>query len=371
MGLRKASPDFSFCSPLTPLVAGPREPRGKQVYPAQSGTAHLSRSERDRAQSCCSPLTAHCSPSFTLVELMVVVAIIAMLAGLLSMTIRTARERARTTHCRNNLRQFGIAIGKYASDWDGYFIHPGGGAGAIAGGGADGIDAGGGNIYGSVGGGSDSMSPVDLSVKYEAGMYGTYGAQAGYLSRDTYHNFINNYVRSSTSEKDVTFCPEVDMDIFKTNSSSFKGLMFDAYYQYQKDTVGEITTYTFNGYAVYNLRSELKDCMFAFIDWNAAQGWLSWPSPNYYTGIKTNAALWWMEQDTVGSAVSDLYQDAGVGGAHPAKTGYGYQTEFGYHHRQRTNLVANYVAVDGHVDSIRSNASPAEFYRLFTGNELP
>ena len=296
---------------------------------------------------------------------MVVVAIIAMLAGLLSMTIRTARERARTTHCRNNLRQFGIAIGKYASDWDGYFIHPGGGAGAIAGGGADGIDAGGGNIYGSVGGGSDSMSPVDLSVKYEAGMYGTYGAQAGYLSRDTYHNFINNYVRSSTSEKDVTFCPEVDMAIFKTDSPNpkFKGLALDATGNYYQDSVGKITTYAINGHAIYHLRSELKDCMFAFIDWNAAQGWLSYPGA---TTIRYGTSQWWMAQDTFGSAVMDLYGNAG-----DLKDAPSYHTELGFHHRQRTNLIANYVAVDGHVDSIRSNASPAEFYRLFTGNELP
>ena len=132
-------------------------------------------------------------------------------------------------------------------------------------------------------------------------MYGTYGAQAGYLSRDTYHNFINNYVRSSTSEKDVTFCPEVDMAIFKTDSPNpkFKGLALDATGNYYQDSVGKITTYAINGHAIYHLRSELKDCMFAFIDWNAAQGWLSWPSPNYYTGIKTNLLFFTKGQPTM------------------------------------------------------------------------
>ena len=46
----------------------------------------------------------------TLVELLVVMAIIAMLAGMLMPALGYAREEARKTQCRNNMRQIGLAL---------------------------------------------------------------------------------------------------------------------------------------------------------------------------------------------------------------------------------------------------------------------
>src|SRR5450759_1251450 len=51
--------------------------------------------------------------AFTLVELMVVVAIISILLMLLIPNIRTIREKAWSTSCQNNLRQYGIAMNHY------------------------------------------------------------------------------------------------------------------------------------------------------------------------------------------------------------------------------------------------------------------
>src|SRR5689334_11310548 len=51
---------------------------------------------------------------FTLVELLIVVAIIGALVALLLPTIQTARESARRTQCLNNLRQMVIAAHMYA-----------------------------------------------------------------------------------------------------------------------------------------------------------------------------------------------------------------------------------------------------------------
>jgi prepilin-type N-terminal cleavage/methylation domain-containing protein/prepilin-type processing-associated H-X9-DG protein len=52
---------------------------------------------------------------FSLVEVLVVVAIIGVLMSLLLPAIQQSRESGRTTQCRNNLRQIGLAIQNYYS----------------------------------------------------------------------------------------------------------------------------------------------------------------------------------------------------------------------------------------------------------------
>jgi prepilin-type N-terminal cleavage/methylation domain-containing protein/prepilin-type processing-associated H-X9-DG protein len=55
---------------------------------------------------------------FTLVELLIVIAIISLLAAILFPVFARARDNARRANCQSNLKQIGLALMQYVQDYD-------------------------------------------------------------------------------------------------------------------------------------------------------------------------------------------------------------------------------------------------------------
>jgi prepilin-type N-terminal cleavage/methylation domain-containing protein len=86
--------------------------------------------ERSAGARSAADVSRHRPAAFTLVELLVVVAIIGVLVALLLPAVQAARESARRSQCQNNLRQLGIALNSYAEARRRYPIGVQGGIGS-------------------------------------------------------------------------------------------------------------------------------------------------------------------------------------------------------------------------------------------------
>ncbi len=231
--------------------------------------------------------------AFTLVELMVVLAIIAGLMLLMVPNVRRHQARARSTQCQNNLRQYGIAMAQYMVEWNGYFVFPGGR-------------------------GASSIGRVHTSSDYDASGYTalrSHGARSG-SDGHVWGDFVAGYVPTPEITGDflrsgqncVRICPEVTREVFLPTDPKHKGYRteirddigevsftdFEIDYStsetlYQSETEVHFEPY-FTTYGINQVRlgangqvgspaayrrpsSNIPSRVVAFIDWNAEEGW--------------------------------------------------------------------------------------------------
>lgn len=307
--------------------------------------------------------------AFTLVELMVVVAVISLLLMMLVPNIRTMREKAWSSNCQNNLRQYGIAMNQYMSDHNGDFIYAGAGIGG-SGVGYDSTELGKKATYGN----TPSRS----------------GGRAGSMA-ETWYEMTADYLPAgvtiqtlSAGHPSIRVCPSImqqirkDGNFFDPDSPNFKGL------QDSKDSMGNemaladfemrtsggagydsdgklildpgFTTYAINiSPNVYHKnKKNIPENVIAFIDWNARDGWWATVTNDSWMFTGTNGA-------GVAVAQGDKKRDDGAW----------WLTEVGFHHFQGGVYGANYVAMDGHVGWIGSNKiSRASFTNSILGTNI-
>ncbi len=139
---------------------------------------------------------------FTLVELLVVIAVIGMLVALLLPAVQSAREAARRTQCTNNLKQIGLAVLNYENVFEA--LPPGG-------------------LATGSGGYGHSWWLRILPVIEQMNVYGTFNQDArftGWLGGDAWGGNVENRDKLRGKYFEFMYCPASDLPQFVLTSEA-------------------------------------------------------------------------------------------------------------------------------------------------------
>jgi prepilin-type N-terminal cleavage/methylation domain-containing protein/prepilin-type processing-associated H-X9-DG protein len=269
---------------------------------------------------------------FTLVELLVVVAILAVLAALLLPALAGAREKSRQGACVSNLRQIGLAARLYMDDHEGSLFH---------------------HHEGWV---LDDGTQVDSLPSSLGGVAG--GGMGNSQAEKPWIIIFQPYLRS----RQVGFCPSDRTPrsrFLATDLAGYNGgisQLSQSPPANSEQAIAQSAHLTIESYLLNSVfthksaRYALEGALYGFATDAAVN---SLPNPNFIMFFERNSeAMNAGDNGDFGSVNQDDY-DTWVGEAALVRWGRGPYGDQGWIRYQRHNRRANYLYTDGHLDTLR------------------
>ena len=280
------------------------------------------------------PRSAARGRAFTLVELLVVIAVIAVLAALLLPALGRAKEKSRQAACLSNLRQIALAARLYMDDNDGSLFH---------------------HHEGWV---LDDGTQVDTLPTSFSGVAG--GGMGNSQAEKPWVIFFQPYLQN----RQVAFCPS-DLTprsrVLATELAGYNGGITSAGQTPpagSEQAVAQAEHLTIESYLLNSVfthksaRYALEKALYGFATDQAISGL---PNPNFIMFSERNSeAMNAPDNDAFGSVNQDDY-DTWVGEAALVRWGNGPYADQGWIRANRHGQRANYIYTDGHVENLTWN----------------